>query len=87
MKIIFILLVLLIIVDFALNDALIFNEISQLNYPTSLFVYILLGIVCIVLIVLLVYSVIMEWNLLPRLNAKKTLFEIKKDKEKKSEHL
>lgn len=84
---IFILLILLIIVDFALNDALILNEIKQLDYPASLFVIIMMIIICIILIVLLVYSVIMEWNLLPKLRAKKTLFEIKKDKEKKTEHL
>ncbi len=82
MKFIFLLIILLLVIDVALNEGVILNEMGAIDYPIPILLKLLLIIIGIMAIVLLIYAVIMEWNLLPKLKPKKTLFEIEKDKEK-----
>ncbi|HOD53335.1 MAG TPA: hypothetical protein PKJ08_02300 [Candidatus Cloacimonadota bacterium] len=84
MTFVFILIILLLIIDVALNEGVLFKELSAIDYPIPILLKLLLAIIAILAIVLLIYAVIMEWNLLPKLKPKKSLFEIEKDKEKHS---
>ncbi|MDD3501787.1 MAG: hypothetical protein WC218_04405 [Candidatus Cloacimonadales bacterium] len=87
MKYIFILIILLVIIDAALNQGHLYQELQTLMTHGSTLIKVSLLAVAVLLVVLLVYAIIMEWNLLPKLKPKKTLFEIANDEKEKQEKI
>jgi hypothetical protein len=85
MKIIFVLIIILVGIDFVFNDALILNKINSYDYPIPILLKLLFIIISLLSVVLLIHAIIMEWNLWPKITKKKTIFELEKE-EKKDSH-
>jgi len=80
MTFVFILIILLLIIDVALNEGVLFKELSAIDYPIPILLKLLLAIRASLAIVLLIYAVIMEWNLLPKLKPKNLYLKLKRIK-------
>lgn len=82
MRIVLILLILLVGIDFVFNDALILNKLNSFEYPIPLLIKLLFVVICLLSVFLLVHAILMEWHLWPKLKVKKTIFDIEKENHK-----
>lgn len=81
MRLIGVLLILLLIADLAINNGSLFNQFKSLEYPLPILVQILYLIIAVLAVILIIHAIIMEWNLVPKIRIKKTLFEEALDRE------
>ncbi len=85
MRLIGVLLILLLIADMALNQGMLFNRFKSLDYPLPILLQILYVVIAILSVALIIHAIIMEWNLLPKLKNKSSMFdELNSDDDKNS---
>ncbi|HPY95879.1 MAG TPA: hypothetical protein PL063_01555 [Candidatus Cloacimonadota bacterium] len=79
------LVLILLVVDTAFNQGALLHDLFFLEEQGMTIVKISALLIVLIIVILLVYAIIMEWNLLPKIKPTKTLFEMANDHEERKE--